>query len=88
MHSTKKGGAWHFGYKAHVGVDKDNGLVHTLKIFAVKLNFVFALVNLILIVQRNVDFLLAQFSPVKSGGLGGFGYKQGRQLFRVLPAQI
>lgn len=30
-HSVKKGNAWHFGYKAHVGVDKDSGLVHTLK---------------------------------------------------------
>lgn len=30
-HSTKKGNSWHFGYKAHVGVDKDTGLVHTLR---------------------------------------------------------
>ena len=22
---------WHFGYKAHIGVDKDSGLVHTVK---------------------------------------------------------
>jgi len=33
-HSTKKGNAWHFGYKAHIGVDKDTGLVHTLKVTA------------------------------------------------------
>lgn len=31
-HSVKKGGAWHFGYKAHIGVDKDTGLVHTLEV--------------------------------------------------------
>ena len=30
-HSTKKGNNWYFGYKAHIGVDKDTGLVHTLK---------------------------------------------------------
>ncbi len=30
-HSTKKGKNWYFGYKAHIGVDKDTGLVHTLK---------------------------------------------------------
>ena len=30
-HSTKKGTQWHFGYKAHIGVDKDTGLVHTVK---------------------------------------------------------
>ena len=30
-HSTKKGKNWYFGYKAHIGVDKNTGLVHTLK---------------------------------------------------------
>ncbi len=30
-HSTKKGNTWYFGYKAHIGVDKDSGLVHTVK---------------------------------------------------------
>lgn len=27
----KKGNAWHFGCKAHIGVDKDSGLVHSIK---------------------------------------------------------
>ena len=31
-HSVKKGSDWHFGYKAHLGVDKDSGIVHTLKV--------------------------------------------------------
>ena len=30
MHQTKKGNQWHFGMKAHVGVDVDSGLVHTV----------------------------------------------------------
>lgn len=30
MHQTKKGNEWHFGMKAHVGVDADSGLVHTV----------------------------------------------------------
>lgn len=30
-HQVKKGHTWHFGYKAHIGVDKDSGLVHTVK---------------------------------------------------------
>ena len=30
--SEKKGNQWHFGYKAHIGVDKDSGLVHHLKV--------------------------------------------------------
>ena len=30
-HQVKKGNTWHFGYKAHIGVDKDSGLVHTAK---------------------------------------------------------
>ena len=28
---VKKGNTWHFGYKAHIGVDKDSGVVHTVK---------------------------------------------------------
>ena len=30
-HQVKKGNTWHFGYKAHIGVDKDSGLVHTVE---------------------------------------------------------
>lgn len=30
MHQTKKGNEWHFGMKAHIGVDADSGLVHSL----------------------------------------------------------
>jgi IS5 family transposase len=30
MHQTKKGNQWHFGMKAHIGVDVASGLVHTV----------------------------------------------------------
>lgn len=30
MHQAKKGQQWHFGMKAHIGVDLDSGLVHTV----------------------------------------------------------
>ena len=30
MHQTKKGNAWHFGMKTHIGVDAGSGLVHTV----------------------------------------------------------
>ncbi|ATQ74174.1 IS5/IS1182 family transposase [Massilia violaceinigra] len=30
MHQTKKGNDWHFGLKAHIGVDAKSGLVHTV----------------------------------------------------------
>ena len=29
MHQAKKGNQWHFGMKAHIGVDAQSGLVHT-----------------------------------------------------------
>ena len=29
-HQTKKGNQWYFGYKAHIGVDKDTGLVNKM----------------------------------------------------------
>ncbi|SFQ15858.1 Transposase DDE domain-containing protein [Oscillibacter sp. PC13] len=34
VHQVKKGNEWHFGYKAHIGVDKDSGLLHTLEVTA------------------------------------------------------
>jgi transposase, IS5 family len=30
MHQTKKGNQWHFGMKAHIGVDAASGLVHSV----------------------------------------------------------
>lgn len=30
MHQVKKGNEWHFGMKAHIGVDVESGLVHTV----------------------------------------------------------
>ena len=30
MHQVKKGNQWHFGMKAHIGVDAESGLVHTV----------------------------------------------------------
>jgi IS5 family transposase len=31
MHQTKKGNQWYFGMKGHIGVDKDNGLIHSIE---------------------------------------------------------
>ena len=30
MHQAKKGNQWHFGMKAHIGVDAESGLVHSM----------------------------------------------------------
>ena len=30
MHQTKKGNQWHFGMKAHIGVDSETGIVHSI----------------------------------------------------------
>jgi transposase, IS5 family len=34
MHQTKKGNQWHFGMKAHTGVDMASGLVHSVHVTA------------------------------------------------------
>ncbi len=31
MHASKKGNQWYFGMKAHIGVDAESGLVHTVR---------------------------------------------------------
>ena len=33
-HSAKKGNVWHFEYKAHIRVDSESGLVHTVQVTA------------------------------------------------------
>ena len=38
MHQTKKGNQWYFGMKAHIGVDAQSGLVHTVKGTAANVN--------------------------------------------------
>jgi IS5 family transposase len=38
MSSTKKGNAWYFGMKAHVGVDADSGIVHSLETTTAKVH--------------------------------------------------
>ena len=34
MHQTKKGNQWHFGMKAHIGVDWETGIVHSMTVTA------------------------------------------------------
>jgi transposase, IS5 family len=34
MHSTSKGGHWHFGMKAHIGADSASGIVHSASVTA------------------------------------------------------
>jgi len=38
MHQAKKGNAWHFGMKAHIGVDAESGLTHTVVTTAANVN--------------------------------------------------
>ena len=38
MSSTKKGNAWYFGMKAHVGVDVDSGIVHSVEATTAKVH--------------------------------------------------
>ena len=36
MSSTRKGNQWYFGMKAHIGVDADSGVVHSVAFTAAK----------------------------------------------------
>lgn len=46
-HSAKKGNVWHFGYKAHVGVDRDSGLIHTVKVTSANVHDVTVIAELL-----------------------------------------
>ena len=47
MHQTKKGNQWHFGMKAHIGVDSDTGIVHSMSTTAANTHDVTAAHNLL-----------------------------------------
>jgi IS5 family transposase len=46
-HSVKKGNAWHFGYKAHIGVDKEHGLVHHIEVTGANVHDITQVSNLL-----------------------------------------
>lgn len=46
-HQAKKGNTWHFGYKAHIGVDRDSGVVHTVVVTAANVSDVSELPKLL-----------------------------------------
>ena len=46
-HSAKKGNTWHFGYKAHIGVDRETGLVHHIETTAANVHDVAVVSKLI-----------------------------------------
>ena len=54
-HQTKKGNTWHFGYKAHIGVDKDSGLVHHVEVTAVNVHDVSAIPKLLIGEEESVN---------------------------------
>ena len=54
MHQTKKGNQWHFGMKAHIGVDECTGLVHTVVSTAANVADVVEVPNLLHGKERHV----------------------------------
>jgi transposase, IS5 family len=44
-HQSKKGKNWHFGFKAHIGVDAGSGLVHTVETTAANVSDAFLIVK-------------------------------------------
>jgi IS5 family transposase len=47
MSSTKKGNTWHFGMKAHIGVDAKSGLVHSVRTTTARVQDVTVLTELL-----------------------------------------
>ena len=47
MHQTKKGNRWHFGMKAHIGVDSETGIVHSMSATAANVHDVTETHNLL-----------------------------------------
>jgi IS5 family transposase len=73
MHQTKKGNQWHFGMKAHIGVDAKSGLTHSLVTTAANEHDLNQLGNLL----HEEQFVSAdagyQGAPQREDGRGGCG---------------
>nr|WP_227689213.1 IS5 family transposase [Klebsiella quasipneumoniae] len=74
MHQTKKGNQWHFGMKAHIGVDAKSGLTHSLVTTAANEHDLNQLGNLL---HGEEQFVSAdagyQGAPQRGAGRGGCG---------------
>ena len=68
-HSVKKGTAWYFGYKAHIGVDKDSGLVHHVEVTSANVHDVEMTPKLMTAKYTET----ADISERKSGRMPSFG---------------
>lgn len=63
MHQTRKGNQWHFGMKAHIGVDELSGLVHHVKYTAANVSDVTVTDTLTLFALSNLWMLRRQLMP-------------------------
>ena len=63
-HQVKKGNTWHFGYKAHIGVDKDSGIVHTVKVTAANQHDV-SMTSELLTGEETVDYMIQDDDSIK-----------------------
>jgi IS5 family transposase len=64
MHQAKKGNQWYFGMKAHIGVDADSGLTHTLVTTAANVNEI-TLAHALLHGDENIVFADAGYQGVE-----------------------
>ena len=67
-HQAKKGNNWHFGYKAHAGVDAGTGLVHTVEVTAANVSDVAVAPSLL---RPDDERAGAPAGPRPPGPLGG-----------------
>lgn len=75
MHQTKKGNQWHFGMKAHIGVDAKSGLTHSLVTTAANEHDLNQLGNLLHGEEQFVsaDLKLPRSATARGAGRGGCG---------------
>jgi IS5 family transposase len=72
MHSTQKGGSWHFGMKAHIGVDADSGLVHSVKRTSANVHDI-TVAHALLHGEERIAFADAGYQGIEERGETGAG---------------
>lgn len=65
MSSTHKGNQWYFGLKAHIGVDSQSKLIHSVKVTTAKVHDSQVLDNLMHGAELNEEFTVTVPIPVR-----------------------
>ncbi|MSD66006.1 IS5 family transposase [Escherichia coli] len=84
MHQTKKGNQWHFGMKAHIGVDAKSGLTHSLLSDGAMEDALYEIASMRLFARLSLDSALPDRTTIMNFRHLLEQHQLARQLFKTI----